>query len=236
MACKYVKTVSVLVFLAFLISLPACKTPPPPEPPPEEIVEIEEKFEIAGTWFSGNHQARVVYQYRFDGTGCEITINQGSNFTLTYRPFNYQLTETNININFTDVMRPPSINFNYEKTTPTRIRKINYTPGFSPAFLKQEMTDLEGLWRRDSTDNIEYIFGARNFMLRLQNGVPAATGNFILSNNSLILNDLHRCTDYYMLRWVTSTSAHENYSYRLTNGHLSLNSSGREIILKRYSH
>jgi len=213
-----------------------CKSAPPPIEPEEEeeeIVEIEEKLDITGTWFSGDHRIRVIYQYRSDGTGCEIIINQGSSYSLTYRPFNYLLTDSNISISFTDSMRPPSVIFNYDMISLTRIRKIDYAPGLSPAFLKQEVTELEGVWRRENSDNIEYIFGARNFLLKLQNGIPTATGNFILSESSLILNDLHRCTDYYMLRWVASTASHENYSYRLADNQLLLSSSGRDLAFRR---
>jgi len=223
-----------LILTLFALVFFGCKSAPPPAPEPEEIIE-EEKLDITGTWFSGDSRTRVVYQYRSDGTGCEITINQGSSFNLTYRPFNYTITDNSININFTDSMRPLNINREYEMLTVTRIRKINFAPGFSPVFTKHELTGLEGMWRRES-DNTEYLFGGRNFMLRLQNGVPTATGNFILSETSLILNDLHRCTDYYMLRWVTSTAPHENYSYRLNSNHLSLSGSGREFILNRYAY
>jgi len=230
MADKIKKVLLLSLITLFGLTIFGCKSPPPAPVEPEEIPEIEEKYDITGTWFSGDHRARIVYQYRPDGAGCEITINQGSTFSLTYRPFNYSLTDNSITITFSDSMRPANIVYNYEMTSAVRLKKADYTPGFSPTFVKQEVTIVEGLWRREGTDNVEYLFGGRNFLLKMQNGVPTATGNFILSASSLIINDLHRCTDYYMLRWVTSTASHDNYMYRLDGDRLSLSSGGRENL------
>ncbi|MCL2806126.1 MAG: hypothetical protein FWD26_09320 [Treponema sp.] len=212
-------------FLAY-----GCKTT---ETAAEEPVPEEESYSYsaAGTWFLGDPRSVMIYQYRDDGTGCEITINQGASFSLIYRPFNYSLTEKTISITFSDSYRPASRVFNYEMPSANRLRKFDYTPGSSPVFIKQETTQMEGIWRSVGSDNIEYLFGGRNFLLKLQQGIPISSGNFILSKETLIINDLYRCIDYYGLRWTASTASHETYLHSFNENQLTLTSGGRRLLL-----
>ncbi|MCL2801074.1 MAG: hypothetical protein FWD28_04875 [Treponema sp.] len=226
MAGRYLKLVCIALFVLVIFG---CKTKPLPveEPKPAEVIP---DTNVTGTWFLGDHRSMVIFQYRSDGTGCEINLNQVSNFSLTYRPFNYTITETAISISFLDSMRPSSITHNYSKPSENRLTIVNYIRGLSPTFVRQELTELEGLWRRENGDRVEYVFGGRNFLLKLQNGIPTATGNFIVSDRSVTINDLYRCTDYFALRWAPSQTPHENYSFRINDSRLTLTAPGRDLL------
>ena len=219
---------SVIVISALILL--GCRSAPPVEP---EEVEPQVIFDITGTWFLGNPRSMLIFQYRPDGTGSEITLNSASSFFLTYRPFTYYTADGSININFIDSRRPQRSVFAYEMPSARRLTIFDYTPGNSPTFIKQTSTAVEGLWRREGPDNIEYIFGGQNFMVRLQDGIPTATGNFILSDTSLIMNDLYRCIDYHSLRWTTARGPHETFLYRLSGDQLTLSSGNRVILLTR---
>ncbi|MCL2441291.1 MAG: hypothetical protein FWD14_06085 [Treponema sp.] len=221
----YFKTGIICIFVCFIFA--GCKSPP--QPTVEIVLEEVKDTDITGTWFLGDQRSMIIFQYRADGTGCEINLNQISNFSLTYRPFLYTLTENSININFLDSLRPQRIEYSFEKPSANRLTVIDYIRGLSPTFIRQGMTELEGLWRRENTDKIAYLFGGRNFLVKLQDGIPTATGNFIVSETSVTINDLYRCTDYYSLRWTRSSTPYENFTFRINDDRLILSSPGREI-------
>jgi len=226
----------------FIFFLPTCKTPPATEPEPEEpiIVEIEEEpdTDIIGTWFFGDQRSMLILQFRSDGLGAEINLEQAAEFSLFYRPFSFTITDDNISLSFSDSLRPSNAVYNVEKPSANRLLMVNYIRRSSPTFIRQELTELEGLWRREnmsssaaaSRANVDYLFGGRNFMVKLQNGIPIATGNFIISGTSVIINDLHRCIDYYSFRWTRSTAPHDTFAFRVSGNRLFMSSAGSEHL------
>jgi len=233
-----------ILFFCFVLIIFGCKSPAPPVETVEPVetiepVEIVEEIEvipdtdIIGTWFLGDPRSMIIFQYRPDGTGCEINLNQTASFSLTYRPFNYSLSDNTINISFLDSFRPANSVYDFEKPSAGRLTVINYFRTSSATFIRQEMTALEGLWRRETQDNVDYLFGGRNFMVKLQNGIPTATGNFMVSGTSVTINDLHQCIDYYGLRWSRATAPHENYSFRINDNRLMFSSPGRQYSFVR---
>ena len=189
---------------------------------------------IAGSWFYAQGDQTVLLQYNLSGQGREIIIDQSSDFSLTFLPFEYTLTATTIRQVI--VFQGQRIN------NPLRYGMLsdmlvihNYVEGFSPFFQKQHSYEVEGIWQRTVNGNvIEYIFTG-GVIVKVQNGQPFAFGTLETSGGVLILTEQLRYLDLAGIQmWMPSTVPQERYQYKLEGNTLSWTSdSGQVLFIKQ---
>jgi hypothetical protein len=191
---------------------------------------------LIGTWISGTNENMAVFQFRSNGSGCEIVIDQNMGFNLLYYNFSYSLTGNVINITYLfkegDNLVTGHKSLSYEMSLPESLTLQGYIEGEGLAFVKQQYTRLEGLWRRSANNVVDYIF-AGSILMKLQDGVPFAFGSFQVSESVLTLTEQARYISIPTFPgpvWVPSNIVREEYNYRLSGKRLSWAYDGVEYL------
>jgi len=191
---------------------------------------------IAGTWAYTSNTDIAIYHFSPSGQGREMIIDQSSGFRLLFIPFEYTLTTKTIRqVNVLMGLRAEQQPMQYQLLSSggdRGLRIVNYLDGFSPVFLMQNLTPVEGIWQRtnDDGDLIEYIFSG-GVLTKVQNGRPFAFGRLDVSGSTLILTEQARFLELEDLRiWIGSSVPPETLQYQLVGNTLSwINENGRRI-------